>query len=134
MISTPIFHPYSKPCYVEPGNTRTCRHYGQSNMSSGTAVIVDSFGHPLRMRSAHFNPYLQYYRYITIFGRVYLHCCGSVTDEASYVYSRTHPYNGAIRRSEDTASSFPHNDVELRKFRVVVAVAMATVRNRCDSL
>ena len=76
---------------------------------------------------------VEYYWYIAIFDRVYLYC-GSVTDETSYVYSRTHPYNGAIRGFEETASSFPHDDVELRKFRVVVAVAMATVRIPCDSL
>ena len=79
-------------------------------------------------------PTLQYYWYIAIFDRVYLHCCGSVTDETSYVYSRTHHYNGAIRRFEETAFGFPHDDVELRKFRVVIAVAMATVRIRSDSL
>ena len=37
-------------------------------------------------------PTLQYYWYID---RVYLYCCGSVTDETSCVYSPAHPYNGA---------------------------------------
>ena len=85
-ISTPIFHPYSKPCYVEPGNPRSCRHYGQSSMSSCTnSHDNDSFGHLLRMRSAHFAPTPQYYWYIALFDRVYLYCCASITYETSYV-------------------------------------------------
>ena len=129
-ISTTIFPPHSKPCYVEPGNTRSCRHYGQTSCTDSRDT--DSFR--CACAALILNPTLKYYWYIAIFDRVYLYCCGSVTDETSYVYGRTHSYSGAIRRFDETACSFPHDDVERRKFRVVFTVAMVTVRLHSDSL
>ena len=120
---------------MKPGNpevvdimvSQTCQHVPIAVIVINSVIHYACAAHIL-------TPTLQYYWYITIFDRVYLYCCGSASDETSYVYSRIHPYNGAIRRFEETPSSFPHDDVELRKFRVVIAVAMATVRIRSDSL
>ena len=95
------------------------------------AVIVDSFGHPLRMRSAHCNP-LPYS--ITGTMSYLIAYISTAAGETSYVYSRTNFYDGAFRRFEETAFTFLHDDVELRTFRFVVAVAMTTVCIRSDLL
>ena len=78
-----------------------------------TLIMIHSVLHCARAALI-WNPALQYYWYIAMFDRVYLYCFRSVTQETSYVYNRTHPYNGAIRRFEETASSLFVFDLKKR--------------------